>query len=171
MKYWLPLFLGGILLAPLLLYGTVSPCEMLKKEAKAQLLAKSTGVGGVLAFAIGGRVIDDAVDTLSPITCLIRFMQMKYSGGGLFDQSGSTASAVDCTVKGFKWRNSHNGTYMFVEGIVSPQGIRMIHIQAFDAKGNFLGRASAPILPGGAFSTNIDYPNPTAKLNLKYTCE
>ncbi len=66
-------------------YGTLSPCDMLKK-AVAKEAAKSGG--GQFGYVLFGGFVDQAIDTLSPVQCM----------GAVFKIS--TGSNVDDVLKG-----------------------------------------------------------------------
>jgi hypothetical protein len=169
-------------------YGTLSPCEMLKKEVKRQFIEEYASgsksgweaAGSALALGLGGRLIDEMIDTMSPVKCLGRLVDIKFRGVKPFDPatigtlqnfpaSPATTSAP-CKVDHFTWRNSKGLEILFIEGLVSPATTRMIYIQLFDANDKFLGTTPAGVMPGGSFSASIDRRNPTNELKIKYTC-
>ena len=59
---------------------------------------------------------------------------------------------------------------LVLEGVISPTSTRFVHLQYFDANNEFLGTSSAPIQPGGSFTTSIDRRNTTNELKIKYAC-
>ena len=78
-----PWLIGLIVLLAIiwLIYGTLSPCGILKKEIANQ--AKKEG--GQMGYVLFGGFIDRAIDTLNPIQCM----------GGVFKiWTGSTVDEV-----------------------------------------------------------------------------
>lgn len=81
----------GLVLIPALIglffrFGTWHPCGMLKKESRAEILqklaahsrsAQSGVIGNGLALIMGGAIIDNTVDSLSPWQCTKILVQMQ----------------------------------------------------------------------------------------------
>lgn len=81
-----------------------------------------------------------------------------------------TAQSRACTIEHFTWRNSSGLEMLLLEGVVSPSSVQSVHVQFFDANGDFLGTSSASVQPGGSFTTTIDRRNTTNELKVKYAC-
>ena len=57
------------------IYGTISPCEMIKKEVASQ--ARKQGGEGQVSYVLFGGFIDRAIDTLSPTQCISAMIKIK----------------------------------------------------------------------------------------------
>jgi hypothetical protein len=118
------------------------------------------------------------VDTMSPVRCAAKLIDVHFKGATLFDPSAqstpvplpSRTSSTSCKVDHFTWRNSGGLEILFVEGVVSPAANQTIHIKFYDAQDNFLGTSSTMVMPGGSFSTSINHRNPSNELKIKYVC-
>jgi hypothetical protein len=62
---------------PLLSYGTLSPCGMLKKELKYKLMENFQGsksgweaLGSAVGVGLGSTMVDAMVDAMSPLQCI-----------------------------------------------------------------------------------------------------
>jgi hypothetical protein len=90
-------------LLPLLVYGTVSPCGILKKEILRQAASDSVrrptsgieAAGSVIGTALGGALIDRTVDAMSPFRCAIGYFRVL--GGRSFGNLGR--SRTDASVR------------------------------------------------------------------------
>ncbi len=60
-----------------LIYGTLSPCEMLKKQIATQA-AKSGN--GQFEYVLFGGFVDRAIDILSPIQCMDAVFKISIGG-------------------------------------------------------------------------------------------
>lgn len=89
----------GILLAVVFLrYGTISPCGALKKHVKSQLMTSAMTdisdnpwerAGQGLGLALVGPMIDNMVDSLTPMQCLRALYRLEVDGKNIFsDQIG-----------------------------------------------------------------------------------
>jgi hypothetical protein len=66
---------------------------MLKKEVKGELLFRFAGerpgtlgsLGSALGWSIGGKMLDDAIDTMSPVTCVARLVRFRFKGEPPFE--------------------------------------------------------------------------------------
>lgn len=98
MNKWFGLGFGvlGCLLVPLLSYGTLSPCGMLRKELKMKMLdgleANKSGwqaLGSALGVGLGSNIVDGMVDALSPMQCVRTVVRVKFSGESPFGDAQS----------------------------------------------------------------------------------
>ena len=94
--------LGALIVAlvavPLLSYGTLSPCGMLRKELKLKMLenlqANKSGweaLGSAVGLGLGSNIVDGMVDALSPMQCLRGVARMKFSGESPFGEQSPFA--------------------------------------------------------------------------------
>jgi hypothetical protein len=61
---------------------------------------------------------------------------------------------------------------MSFEGVVSvPVAVDLINIQFYDADDKFLGVGGAVVSPGGSFTDNVSWENPTSDLKIKFACQ
>ena len=65
-----------IIVTPLLIYGTLSPCEIFKKEV-AKKAGEKSEQGLYILF---GGFIERSIDTLNPIQCLNGLYKIKTQG-------------------------------------------------------------------------------------------
>lgn len=87
---WLIILLVVLLSVPLLSYGTLSPCGMLRQEIKRLWIGemlKDVGsrsglgaFGGLLGLGLGNVFLDPMVDAMSPIQCIRGFVNLKRQG-------------------------------------------------------------------------------------------
>lgn len=91
---------------PLVVYGTASPCGMLKKEILRRAWAKSslgTGdewetAGEAIGLALSSNLIDQFVDALSPPRCLIAWGNL-VTGGELQGVRGFGSDRYEVSMK------------------------------------------------------------------------
>ncbi len=83
---WWAVLILLLLGLPLLSYGTLSPCGILRKELKWQILEKIQGgqsgwkaLGSVLSV----NMVDGLVDAMCPIQCVRGYVRLKFSGESL----------------------------------------------------------------------------------------
>jgi hypothetical protein len=89
---------GGLLFH----YGTVSPCGILKKEMRSQILQaafesptsnKWEMVGLGLGAALAGPMIDSLVDSLTPMQCTKGLYKLQFEGKNIFADKLNTRLA------------------------------------------------------------------------------
>lgn len=100
--YSVLLIIGAAALGLYFSFGTVSPCEILRKELSARALKetmseiRSAGlieqVGQTLAITLLPQMIRNLVDTLSPAQCISRYNQIKFEGANPSDTLGFSDS-------------------------------------------------------------------------------
>ena len=83
---WWAVLILLLLGLPLLSYGTLSPCGILRKELKWQILEKIQGgqsgwkaLGSVLSV----NMVDGLVDAMGPLQCVRGYVRLKFSGESL----------------------------------------------------------------------------------------
>jgi hypothetical protein len=85
---------------PLFFYGTIMPCEMLKKEVKAQFYGERVSLGSssrwepfspMVSMSLGGKMIDEVVGTLSPPECYAKLVEVRFKGVQVFSSFRSSS--------------------------------------------------------------------------------
>ena len=100
MQKWLGLFAVIMLGVPLLFYGTLSPCGMLRHEIRRSWLEKMFSeiqdksnfgtLGAALGIGLGGVFLDRMIGALSPFECLKALAKLKVRGEDIFEYQART---------------------------------------------------------------------------------
>lgn len=65
------------IIAFLLIYGTISPCEIMKKEVAQE----SNKRGEQVTYILFGGFIERGIDTLNPLQCIYAIYEIKTGNG------------------------------------------------------------------------------------------
>lgn len=83
-----------LIVLPLLSYGTLSPCGVLRKELKYKLLEKVQAsesgweaLGSALGMGLGSTMVDAMVDAMSPMQCVRGFVRVKFGGANILGET------------------------------------------------------------------------------------
>jgi len=98
-----------LIVLPLLIYGTLSPCGILKKELKWQIVEKlQAGQSGwkALGSVLGINMVDGLVDAMGPLQCVRGYVRLKFGGESLIEDTiaKQDVKSVPSALRGWRVR-------------------------------------------------------------------
>ena len=78
-------------------------------------------------------------------------------------------AVVDCWAETSTVKPTSDG--VIVSGMVSPNTVKTVAVQAYEKDGKFYGMGQSDVKPTGEFKVFIYHATPTTDLTVKYRCE